>query len=155
MRNFLIFIAITVFLVSCQQKEEHQTVTVESDTLVTGKDTIKETNQKVGDTIHLNFKDEKGHFTAETSVDSLHPKIYLTFINDRPGELKASIKTPTGGGNIRFNQIIFPDKTMDGPFAIDMEFPLKQTGEHTLIIGHSQMADNPYWGNFSIDLHVE
>ena len=70
------------------------------------------------------------------------------------GNLKANITTPTGGGNIRFSQIIFPDKTSDGPFGMDAEIKLTQKGEHVFVITHSQMADNPYRGKFKVELQI-
>jgi len=66
--------------------------------------------------------------------------------------LKAQILPAGGKGNIRFNQIIFPDKASDGPFGMDMKIDLKQKGNHVLVIGHSLMADEPYFGKFSVQL---
>lgn len=66
--------------------------------------------------------------------------------------MKARIVPTTGKGNIRFNQIIFPDKTSDGPFGMDLKIQLKQKGNHIIVIGHSLMADNPFWGKFEVQL---
>jgi|SRR6218665_134526 len=148
-----IIIVLLSFFVSCKQKENTDIVPVNmSDTIVTEKD--KNVNRQVDDTIHLNFIDEKGLFTVEGSIDSIHPRIYVKFENDDLGKLKARIIPTVGKGNIRFNQIVFPDKTADGPFGMDLDLDLKQKGKHELIIGHSLMADHPYQGKFKVELQI-
>jgi hypothetical protein len=91
-------------------------------------------------------------FIAEGSLDSIHSKVYVKFKTEDLGELNGKIVTTTGKGNIRFNQIIFPDKSADGPFGMDLKIPLKQKGNYIIIIGHSLMADSPYFGKFKVQL---
>jgi hypothetical protein len=100
----------------------------------------------------MNYSNGKGIYVAEGVLDSVHSKIYVKFKNEDSGELNAKIVPTTGKGNIRFNQIIFPDKSSDGPFGMDLKIGLKQKGDHILVIGHSQMADNPFWGKFEVQL---
>jgi len=69
--------------------------------------------------------------------------------------LRAKIVPTTGKGNIRFNQIIFPDKTSDGPFGTDLEIHLRQKGSYVLVIGRSLMADNPFSGGFKVQLETK
>ncbi|WP_136152159.1 hypothetical protein [Flavobacterium sangjuense] len=99
-------------------------------------------------------KDKKGSYTAIGTIDSIHPRIYIKFTNKTTGSLHAMVKPlPLGSeGNIRFNQILFPNKMADGPFGHDLFIKLKQTGEHTLIIGHSLMAENPHSGRFMVEV---
>lgn len=153
MKNFSILL-LSVFFLSCQQKENKNTSAVTTDSIAakTVSDKNKEENKQIGDTIVLKFQDEKGVFTAEGTLDSIHSRAYLKFNIEDPKALKGKITTPSGGGNIRFNQIIFPDKSSDGPFGIDLNVPIKQKGNYILIIGHSQMADNPYFGKFKVEL---
>jgi len=154
MRKLLLTVVLLFFVFSCQQKQEENIIPANmTDTIVSKNDMPKEANEQIGDTIRLEFKDEKGNYIAEGEIDSLHPRIYVKFINDDIGKLTASVK-PQGVGNIRFNQIIFPDQTADGPFGLDLNHELKQTGVHTLIIGHSLMAENPYQGKFQVTLQV-
>lgn len=154
MKNYLIgFIALV--LSSCNQKET--TTTVEnSDTVVAAKDSVKEvqTNHQIADTIDLVIKDEKGIYNAIGSIDSIHSHIYLKFETKHMANLKATVSPVVGRGNIRFNQIIFPDKTMDGPFANEMEHELSMPGKYQLIIGRSLMADQPYEGKFKVEVEV-
>ena len=158
MKNFLILL-LPIFLFSCQQKEIKETpvATTTTDSIVTEKnkeenEQIKEENKQIGDTIVMNFRNEKGLFIAEGALDSIHSKVYVKFKNENLGELKAQIVPDAGKGNIRFNQIIFPDNSSDGPFGMDLKIQLKQKGNYTLVIGHSLMADNPYFGKFRVQI---
>jgi len=156
MKNVLILL-LSVFFFACQQKENKQSTVEVSDSIVVKKNKeedkpIKEENKQIGDTIFMNSTDERGFFVAEGSLDSIHSKVYVKFKNENSGELKAQILPAGGKGNIRFNQIIFPDKASDGPFGMDMKIDLKQKGNHVLVIGHSLMADEPYFGKFSVQL---
>lgn len=152
MKNYLILL-LSIFIFSCQQKETKETVET-SDTIFVkkNKEEKKEENQQIDDTIFMNFANDKGLYTAQGALDSIHSKIYVKFKNDDLGELNAKIIPSTGKGNIRFNQIIFPDKSSDGPFGMDLKIQLKQKGDHILVIGHSLMADNPFWGKFEVQL---
>ena len=154
LRDSIIFV-IALFFVSCTSKNTTEIIPVSmSDTIVAVHEKAQEENQQIDDTIHLNFIDEKGLFTVEGSIDSLHPRIYVKFENDDLGKFKAKIVTKSEKGNIRFNQIVFPDRTADGPFGTDLNLELKQTGKHILVIGHSLMADNPYVGKFKVELQI-
>lgn len=149
MKN-LLFLLISILFFSCQQKENKNAAVKVSEPILTKKN--KEENKQIGDTIFMNYKNEKHLFTAEGSIDSIHSRVYVKFKNEESGELKATIITTIGKENIRFNQIIFPDKTSDGPFGMDLKIDLKQKGNHILVIGHSLMADNPYSGKFKMQL---
>ena len=151
MKNLLLLL-LSISLFSCQQKEKMDTVVETSDTTsnITKKNT--EENKQIGDTIFMKYKSDEGFYTAEGVLDSVHPRIYVKFNNENSGELKARIIPTKGKGNIRFNQIIFPDATSDGPFGMDLKMPLTQKGNHIVVIGHSQMADGPYWGKFEVEL---
>jgi len=152
MKNcFLLLISILFF--SCQQKENKKPA-AEVPAPVVQKEK-KQENKQIGDTIAMNFKNEENVFSAEGRLDSLNSKIYVKFKNEDLGELNAQIIPDAGKGNIRFNQIIFPDKTSDGPFGMDMKMPLQQKGTHILVIGHSLMADNPYYGDFKVQLNIQ
>lgn len=70
------------------------------------------------------------------------------------GTLTASIITPGSSGNIRFNQIFMPDKSADGPFNKTLNYDIKKTGLYKLIIGADLMAENPYKGEFTLELKV-
>lgn len=156
MKNFLIFL-ISIFFFSCQQKENKETTADASDSIPIEKTKeenkpVKEENKQIGDTIFMVYKNEKNLYIAEGSLDSIHSKVYIKFKNENSGELKGLIFPAGGKGNIRFNQIIFPDNSSDGPFGMDLKIDLKQKGDHILVIGHSLMADEPYFGKFKVQL---
>ncbi|HUH74978.1 MAG TPA: hypothetical protein VLZ75_11315 [Chitinophagales bacterium] len=152
--KYTVLILSSFLIFSCQQKENHNTSTQNSESILSSENNEENTevNQQIGDTIFMNFKNEKGIFEAEGSLDSIHPRVYVKFKNEDTSELKSSIITPTEKVNIRFNQIIFPDNTSDGPFGMDIEIKLTQKGNHILVIGHSLMADHPYQGKFKVHL---
>lgn len=154
MKNFLT-ILVSILFFSCQQKDnKNATVSsIDSISVKENKMPEKEENKQIGDTIFMNFKDQKETFSAEGSLDSIHSKIYINFENKDLGELNAAIITSTDKANIRFSQIIFPDKTSDGPFGKDLKIQLSQKGKTVLVIGHSQMAENPYYGKFKVELN--
>lgn len=153
MKNYLILL-LSIFVFSCQQKGTKETAVETSDTIFVkkNKEEKKEENKQIDDTIFMNFANNKGLYTSEGSLDSIHSKIYVKFKNEDLGELNAKIIPSTGKGNIRFNQIIFPDKSSDGPFGMDLKIQLKQKGNHIIVIGHSLMADSPFWGKFEVQL---
>lgn len=153
--KFSLLSLLCLFFLSCQQKENKKPTVDSSDSIPVKKNLElknKEQNKQTGDTIFMNSINEKGLFTAEGSLDSIHSKIYVKFKNENTGELNAKIITTTGKGNIRFNQIIFPDKSSDGPSGMGLKIPLKQKGNHVLVIGHSLMAGDPYFGKFEVQL---
>lgn len=153
--KYSILFLISIFCFSCQQKENKKDAAQTVDPIIKEKNTEHkniEENIQTDDTIFMNFRNEKGFYTAESSLDSVHSKVYVKFMNENPGELNATLIPTTGKGNIRFNQIIFPDKSSDGPFGMDLKMPLSQKGNHILVIGHSLMADNPYFGKFEVKL---
>lgn len=154
MKHFLMILP-AVFFFSCQKKDNNETIPVSNPIPIekVKKDEIEtQENKQIGDTIFMSLMDEKGLLTAEGVLDSIHPRAYVKFKNENIGQLKAAIIPTTGKGNIRFNQVIFPDETSDGPFGMDLEIKLEQKGNYVLVIGHSQMADNPFWGKFKVNL---
>ncbi|MBP4140587.1 hypothetical protein J3S90_02095 [Flavobacterium sp. P4023] len=156
MRNFSILL-ISLFFLSCQQKENKQTANKSLDVNHKEKkiEQQKEQNKQIDDTIAMNFKNQEGFYIAEGSIDSIDSRVYLKFNNEIFKQLDAKIVPTTGKGNIRFNQIIFPDKTSDGPFGMDLKIDLKQKGNYIIVIGHSLMADNPFYGKFKVQLDAK
>ena len=147
------------FVFSCSPKENiHTAVQGGSiDIIAKPKKITEDKNRNIqsGDTIRMVAEDGKGIYRGDGTINSQHPRIYVIFTNKAPGDLYAVVTPEKHGANLRFNQILFPDKTADGPFGKDLAIKLNQIGEHTLIIGHSQMAEDPYNGKFTIDLQVE
>lgn len=157
MKNYLIIIVLSIVIFSCKHKEDTKVIPVDrTDTIVTEKQKAKDTllNQQTRDTIRMIVHDTNGNYSAIGTIDSIHSKIYVKFSNKISGNLKGKIITMNGDGNIRFNQILFPDKTADGPFGKELILKLRQIGEYTLIVGHSQMADGQYQGKFKVEVEL-
>jgi len=151
--KFSVLFLISIFFFSCQKEMKQAPVqTPEPMAKEKNIESKSKENRQTGNTIFMNFRNEKGLFIAEGALDSIHSKVYVKFKNENTGELKAKIIPATGKGNIRFNQIIFPDNTSDGPFGMDLKIPLRQKGNYILVVGHSLMADNPYFGKFELQL---
>ncbi|MES2410634.1 MAG: hypothetical protein V4535_04230 [Bacteroidota bacterium] len=158
MKNCLVIVSL-FFIFSCSPKESINTAIQGGsiDIIAKPKKITENTNRNTqnDDTIRMVVEDGKGIYRADGKIDSRHSRIYVIFTNKAPGDLYAVVTPEKDDVNLRFNQILFPDKTADGPFGKDLAIKLNQIGEHTLIIGHSQMAENPYQGKFTIDLQVE
>lgn len=148
--KLLLILTISLLFFSCQQKEKKTPFIEKSKPMLVEKNMVK--NKQIGDTIFMNSKNEQDQFIAEGSIDSIHSRVYIKFRNEYPSELNGTIVTTTGKGNIRFNQIIFPDQSSDGPFGTNLKTDIEQKGDYVLVIGHSQMADNPYWGVFKVQI---
>lgn len=148
--KFFLILLISIFFFSCHLTEKQNADAPASYPIAT--EVRKEENKQISDTIQMNFSNEAGFYTGEGSLDSIRSRVYIKFKNKDFGALEARIVPTTGKGNIRFNQIIFPDKSSDGPFGMDLKIPLKQKGDYILVIGHSLMADNPYLGKFKVQL---
>lgn len=156
MKKYLL-LSLSIFIFSCQQKGNKNSVSNTSEEKVSNSDESvavqhTEKNEQIGDTLYMKYGSKEGIFVAESSLDSIHSKIYVKFDNQKEGKITATLLPTTGKGNIRFSQIIFPDKTANGPFGKDLEVDLKQKGTYILVVGHSLMADNPFLGNFKIQL---
>ncbi|MFC0779660.1 hypothetical protein [Flavobacterium sp. HJSW_4] len=158
MKN-LTLLFLCLFCLSCGKKEDKNNITTKTlqDTFQQKKvaDTllVSEKNIQTGDTIFMKSKNENNIYTAEGSLNATNSKVYIKFTNQDSKNLKAKIIIPESG-NIRFNQIISPDKTSDGPFGFDLETKMEQKGDYILVIGHSQMAENPYVGKFVVQLEM-
>ena len=155
MKHYLILL-LSIFILSCQQSKTKNVTVNSSDTIVLKKDKKnKPESKQIGDTLYMYFKENKDSIITEVLLDSIHPRIYVKIKNNYLSKLKATIIPSTANGNIRFNQIISPDNTSDGPFGKELKIELKQKGNYILVIGHSLMADNPYWGKFEVKLEKQ
>lgn len=152
MKRFIILLAL-FGLISCQNKQT-KSISVPAENNVEAKE-INLINEQVGDTIELSFKDKNGFYTAESSLDSINTKVYVKFKSDTSGRLNATLIPTTGKGNIRFNQIMYPDNSSDGPFGISLDLNVTQKGTYVLVIGRSLMADNPFMGKFRVEVEVK
>ena len=69
MKN-LLFILISIFFFSCQQKENKNASVPALKPILTKKN--REVNKQFGDTIFMKYRNEKHLFIAEGFIDSIH-----------------------------------------------------------------------------------
>jgi len=78
----------------------------------------------------------------------------ISFDIQKKSIVDITLSTPADTGNIRINQIIMPDGTMDGPFDKGYEDTLRIAGTYRLIIAESLMQENPYVGEYRVQIAV-
>lgn len=79
----------------------------------------------------------------------------LSFDIAHPSHVEIELKTPANTGNLRINQIIMPDGTMDGPYGRIFEDSLSQAGTYRLIVGESLMQGDPYAGDYHLKIKID
>jgi hypothetical protein len=112
-------------------------------------------NVQQGNTINIAFAQNKNSISVDGHLDSIGASVICYLAATGGQKLKAEIEPKKNPANIRFNQIIFPDKKSDGPFGQQLEYDLTQKGSYQLIIGPSLMAENPYKGDFRLHIAVK
>lgn len=99
---------------------------------------------------------------ADAIPDSLslkidHPfqQIHILIKDVKTDSLNGIIHPEGVMRNIRFNQIILPDSTMDGPFGHDIHYATLQQGDYTLILGKDNMADGKVEGSLTVHIKLK
>jgi hypothetical protein len=103
---------------------------------------INQTMPQNGDTLKVSILKKSSPITCNISIPL-------------KGKLYGAITTATNKDNIRFNQIIMPDGSADGPFERTIQYDIKKPGNYKLIIASNLMAENPYTGEFELSLVVK
>ncbi len=160
MKALLIYTAMIIITCACgrsqQAGEETTTDTLPAaDTLVLPPVPDTPSNEQTGSEIRLQFEKDSTTLTAHGHMDSVNQTI-IAYLDIGPGKkLTAAVIPADGKGNIRFNQIYFPDGNADGPFGKTMEYKLTQQGIYKLYIGANRMAEDAYTGKFTLTIKVE
>ncbi len=81
--------------------------------------------------------------------------VVCNFSLQKKGTLTASITTPSNKDNIRFNQILMPDGSADGPFGKTIDHTIKTEGNYKLIIGADLMAEDAYTGECRLTIALK
>jgi hypothetical protein len=87
-------------------------------------------------------------------VDHIFQRIHVVVKNVSNDSLVASLNAPGKERNVRINQIIMPDGSMDGPFGHEIHYRTRQKGTYTLIIGKDNMADGQVEGPVTVYVRV-
>lgn len=70
-------------------------------------------------------------------------------------QISGKITSEKNGQNIRFNNVLKDNHSIDGPFGKDLKYNLTEKGNYALIIGKSQMADGSQVGKFKIEVQED
>ena len=88
----------------------------------------------------------------DLEVGKSYQQIHLVIQGLAADSLQAKLSFKQEDRNLRFNQIVLPDGTMDGPFGNELMYSTKEKGDYTLIIGKDNMADGNVEGPVSIEI---
>ena len=92
--------------------------------------------------------------SIQHSYQQIHLIIEDLAVSSPADSLVAHLSLPEGERNLRFNQVILPDSTMDGPFGEEVQYAIHEAGSYTLIIGKDNMADGQVEGPLLVDIRV-
>lgn len=150
----LILTILSLLCMSCRVNRKDQTVVEqkESPAVVQTNSLPNFINPNDSGVVKMNLEDGKG--IIRTHKDK-NQNIDIEFISKGYKKITAHLSSSDTLANIRFNQIVLPDGTMDGPFGRDLEYSISRDGTYTLSIHESLMAGDPWAGDFTIEIQLE
>jgi len=150
MNKISIFLFISTLFFACSLSEHKKSSDTSADSPITTKEDIVIIPNNSG-IVPLSFTNGKASVNIQKKETE---RIVLEF--DSPGHqrLQGQITSLNSSANIRFNQIILPDSTMDGPFGRNINYDLPIEGCYRLILGESLMAGDPWGGTFKVEISL-
>lgn len=91
--------------------------------------------------------------SLELKIDHPYQQVHIVIQGISKDSLVGELTAAGAMRNIRFNQIVMPDSTMDGPFGHDIHYRTALPGKYTLILGKDNMADGTVEGPLKV--HIE
>ena len=155
MKQIFILLTTVLTLISCRNIKENSPEIEKMDHHEISNDYKALENNKIGDTIIIDFNNNNNSFFSNGSLNSDHPRIYLKFKNKTIGKLTAILLPDTTNVNIRFNQIIFPNQSSDGPFGKKIDIDINQNGIYTIVVGYSKMSNESSYGHFTVQFQYK
>ncbi len=153
MKNAFI-LAATVLLLACKENKADNTnitsTVVDTTEVITPATVSRETgNTQVSDIELLQtdsgtviqFKAMKDSVQANAFLPAAGHHVYIRIRLEKAEKITASLLPSRWGCNIRFNQTIDANGSMDGPYGRSLSYRAKKSGWQTLVIGHNLMAD--------------
>ncbi|MBN8864529.1 MAG: hypothetical protein J0H92_14235 [Sphingobacteriales bacterium] len=122
------------------------------DGVVNHPDTIPY-NVQIDTVIHLSL-DSVQTATAKGAISKTKSQVYCFLSVKKKQTIRARLIPATDDLNIRFSQLIFPDKTTDGPFGRELVYPVRQPGTYQLVISPNRMASGPFNGDFELKVSL-
>jgi len=86
------------------------------------------------------------------TVKAPQQKMVFVLDSDTANQLNLKISTQDTLANLRISQIIDSKGNSDGPFGSEAQYKILEKGIHKIIVSESQMAGEPWGGNFSFEV---
>ena len=109
----------------------------------------------------VRLPDKKDTLTYEVNLDNLpikimgefkneNQKLILVLKNGRKRNVSVQVVPDSDSVNIRINNILLNNKSIDGPFGKQVDYVINQ--DYSIVIGKSLMAGESQKGKFSVTL---
>lgn len=162
LNNMKKYIVILLALTACTEKtkkpvgieenvSKNEAVATTSDSSTMKKNPAEVTI--LGDTILIKAHNLPIEVNQEFIKENQKLKIELGSLEKT--QISGKISSERNGQNIRFNNLLKDNHSIDGPFGKDLKYELKEKGNYALIIGKSQMADGSQVGKFKIEIQKD
>jgi hypothetical protein len=122
------------------------------DGVVNRPDTIPY-NVQIDTVIHLSL-DSVQTATAKGAISKTKSQVYCFLSVKKKQTIRARLIPASEELNIRFSQLIFPDRHTDGPFGKELVYALRQPGLYQLVIAPNRMASGPFNGDFELQVSL-
>lgn len=103
----------------------------------------------------LTFGDSSPYITLKEYINGMQDEKKYSFDANKGERLHIKIRPDNAPGNVRIKHIISPSGATDGPFGVDIEYRLKESGKWSFIIDESNMVGDEYIGNFILNVSVK
>lgn len=157
-KYILIFLALTACTEKTNKSQtteenvvKNEAVAATSDSAVMKKNPAEVTI--LGDTILIKAHSLPIEVNQEFINENQKLKIELGSLEKT--QISGKISSEKNGQNIRFNNVLKDNHSIDGPFGKDLKYNLTDKGNYALIIGKSQMADGSQIGKFKIEIQKD
>lgn len=141
-----------------ERKNDQDSITAKNpdDKKESDKNSVKEKSENKFNTKSISVKFPAGstRMTMDGNITGFGDLISYEFEALKGQTLNASVKPKNGKGNVRINQIRFPDGKADGPFGDTMTYKLTESGNWKLIIGEDMMAGEPWKGAYLFTIEI-
>ena len=137
--------------------QENKTAETPDGEKESDKKSVKEKSENKFNTksVTVKFPAESTRMTMDGNITGFGDLISYEFEASKGQTLNASVKPKNGEGNVRINQIRFPDGKADGPFGDKMTYKLTESGNWKLIIGEDMMAGEPWKGAYLLTVEIK
>ena len=150
MRRFIFVIVSICLFITCngQEKKGNKEIT---DTKKSSQEQPVATSPKE---TQLTFEKNIPSVVMKDSINGIGDSKVYVFEGTKGKTLFVTVRPEKTPANIRVKQIISPSGVEKGPYGIDVEYKLKETGTWKVIIDESNMNGESYVGYFMLGIAV-